>query len=357
MDLGGIYRILFSAWGTAARRLPAGIAPPPLQLFFEISDRCTQKCAFCFYRGDLDTGAGGELLDRREVERCVAAVPSARLVAFAGAEPFCRPDFVDILEAVSRRRITSVETNAQAVAPDLARRLVRMSFSPGRMTGLASIDASIHGDARAHDKVTGVKGSHARLVKNLRAIIEAREAAGRRFPLVHLKAVIGAENAGRLSALHRFAGELGADAFIVKLKDPHAMAFNVAGRRPMRGRIEKPKAIAAAALKDDLKKIRSHKKGPPFMTLPLGLDDRAILDHCGGDGPDLAGYTCSSPWTRLSVMPYGDYFFCKLFGYGNIRTDGPMKAWNAEPARAFRRTLAAGPLPAECEGCCFLTLK
>ena len=309
MDLGGIYRILFSAWGTAARRLPAGIAPPPLQLFFEISDRCTQKCAFCFYRGDLDTGAGGELLDRREVERCVAAVPSARLVAFAGAEPFCRPDFVDILEAVSRRRITSVETNAQAVAPELARRLVRMSFSPGRMTGLASIDASIHGDARAHDKVTGVKGSHARLVKNLRAIIEARE------------------------------------------------AFNVAGRRPMRGRIEKPKAIAAAALKDDLKKIRSHKKGPPFMTLPLGLDDRAILDHCGGDGPDLAGYTCSSPWTRLSVMPYGDYFFCKLFGYGNIRTDGPMKAWNAEPARAFRRTLAAGPLPAECEGCCFLTLK
>ncbi|MBI5529747.1 MAG: radical SAM protein [Deltaproteobacteria bacterium] len=376
MDLAGIYRILFSAWGSAASKLPAGLAPPPLQLFFEISDRCNLKCGFCFYRHDIGSRGGGEVLRPREVERAIHEIPSARLVAFAGAEPFCRADFMEMLEAAARRRIASVETNGTMISGDLARRLVRMAFNPSRMTGLASIDASLHGPAAVHDRITGAKGSFGKIEAALRALHAARSEAGRRFPLIHVKTVICGENAAALSETRRLAAEMGADAFLLKLRDPFPMSFRVANgapivRRPPAGKrgprrgLGQPApegrgtrgapAFPAAALAQELKKIRAAKKGPPLITLPLNLDDEAVLAHYSDGGDGLDRYSCSSPWTRVSVMPYGDVFFCKLFGHGNVRQEGLAKSWNSEPARAFRRRLSSGPLPPECKGCCFLT--
>jgi MoaA/NifB/PqqE/SkfB family radical SAM enzyme len=376
MDLAGIYRILFSAWGSAASKLPAGLAPPPLQLFFEISDRCNLKCGFCFYRNEIGSRGGGELLRPREVERAIHEIPSARLVAFAGAEPFSRADFMEMLEAAARRRIASVETNGTLISGDLSRRLVRMAFNPSRMTGLASIDVSLHGPAAVHDRITGVKGSFKKLEAALHALHAARSEAGRRFPLVHVKTVICAENAAALFETRRLVAGMGADAFLLKLCDPFPMSFNVTDGAPLRRRTpaRKPgprrglgepapegrsgggaKAFPLAALSQEIKKIRTARIGPPLITLPLNLDDETILAHYSDGNGGLERFSCSSPWTRVSVMPYGDVFFCKLFGHGNVRHEGLAKSWNSDPARAFRRRLSSGPLLPECKGCCFLT--
>ena len=352
------YRRLLGAHGRLGRRLfHDGHALPPVQLFFEATARCDQSCRFCFYRGVLgrpeDTTA--HELPTSAILDIVHRLPSARLVSFSGGEPLLRHDLIEILGRVGRDRGVSLETNGGRVDPETARALVVLAASTLVGPGLIGVDVSLHGRRSTHDWLTRRSGSFDRSTAGLMRLVEERERRGSRFPLLTIKLVLTASNLEDLPWMLDFARQRGVDHLGVKLLDPGRTAMSLQDRNsPLRGTAQVRTELDSERVREVLGATLARRRiGPEVFLIPLSATvDDAVAHYTSG--LDLGARDCLSPWSRLSVLPGGEFYLCKLFGAGSADRMTPLQAWNSAPYRAFRRQLLDGGLPAECVGCCYL---
>jgi len=301
----------------------------------------------------------------------VQQLPSARLVSLSGGEPLLRPDLLDLLAGIGRERMVSLETNGGRLDADLAAALVGLGSDRLGSPGLVGVDVSLHGRPRTHDRLVGRRGAFARSLAGLEHLVEARRRAGRRTPLLSVKCVIDAANLDDLGWLRDRVAALGLDHLALKLQDPGrtAMALQASptagddrtgksggtGRSPLRRTA--PLAWSPAdgpRLRAALDEVLAGRAGGPevfFIPLTTGRDD--VLRHYQGAGR-LAAADCLNAWSRLSLLPSGEYYLCKIFGAGSVVERAPLEAWNSAPFRAFRRRLLADGLPPGCAGCCYL---
>jgi radical SAM protein with 4Fe4S-binding SPASM domain len=135
----------------------------PSDVIWNITNRCNLLCDHCYMAADghvlPDQLSDDETIDlvRRMGE---AGVP---LVFLSGGEPMMRPNFWEIL----------AEVNAQGVRPTISTNFTLIDEAAAKRLkeyGVRWIATSMYGPAEFHDAMVGVPGTHARVVRAIKAL-------------------------------------------------------------------------------------------------------------------------------------------------------------------------------------------
>ncbi|HEX2964930.1 MAG TPA: radical SAM protein [Syntrophorhabdaceae bacterium] len=191
---------------------------PPRWLFIDINQRCNLRCQHCLYWKAKAVDSGAELsIDRRnELLREFAELSPGGNVVICGGESLLDPDRYFAVTGEARRcglRSYSV-TNGTCVTNEAnAARLLHEG--PAELTvSLNSHRPDVHDDTR------GVSGSHAKAVRALRLLLDARSRYNLETP-IYAMAVICERNYRDLDAFYNFVlNELGADKLKLNILQP-----------------------------------------------------------------------------------------------------------------------------------------
>lgn len=142
--------------------LKASKSLAPLDVFFELTHRCNNKCIHCGVVTDSEELPTGKILTILDE----AAGLGSLFLTLTGGEPMLRPDFFDIAaHAVKRNFALRIFTNGTLIDRAAADRLADLHPM--------EIDISLHGAcAETHDKITAVAGSFDRVCESVRFLKE-----------------------------------------------------------------------------------------------------------------------------------------------------------------------------------------
>ncbi|MCD4655812.1 radical SAM protein [bacterium] len=305
----------------------------PILAELAITDRCNIRCRFCYASclcsDDSDQTIpvlpNDELTTRQfkkiiKIIRYDAGVPS---MSFTGGEPMLRKDIYDLIRyaATDMGMRVNLITNGTLITEKKAHKL--------KVAGLASAQVSIESpDPLIHDQLTQVKGSQARSIKGLKALVSAGI-------MVHFHATICSENSDSLIKMPEFAKDLCIDRFSLNMIIPVGRGKDdiLAVRYRDMSTILQP--IISAARKNDVKFMW-------YAPTPLCLFN-PIAHRLGNKG-------CAACEGLLAIDPQGNVLPCSSWKepVGSLLTDNFKSIWFGERARWLRGKEAA---PAECDGC------
>lgn len=134
----------------------------PLSVTVEVCSSCNERCVHCCLpehrRRGLTLEQYATLLDQ-----LVAA--GTLFLTLTGGEPFSRVDFIDIVREARRRRFSvTIFTNATLLTLPQIQELSRLHVS--------RMDISVYSaNSRVHDCITGLDGSFARTIGNVKLLV------------------------------------------------------------------------------------------------------------------------------------------------------------------------------------------
>ena len=137
----------------------------PLQLIFFVTSKCNLRCRHCFYWKELESYQKKELI-LSEIEK-IAKNSKLNLLwlSLTGGEPFLRLDLAEIIKAFCRYGKVaniSIPTNAQLKENtfNITKKILRLCPST-----YISVNVSLEGLEKTHDKIRGSKGSFSKALK------------------------------------------------------------------------------------------------------------------------------------------------------------------------------------------------
>lgn len=309
----------------------------PLNVMMELTWRCGAACSFCYL------GATGRLNARRrelktaEVKAFMRRFPAGTRFYFTGGEPFLRRDIFSILAFAAERGFSwGVNTNGLCLDERGVKRLA--ALRP------AYVIFSLHGPAGLHDRLTGVRGAHKKLLAGLGA------AAKLKLPGTEImtNCVISAANAAHLPAVYLAAARAGADRavfehlqFLTGSEAAGLEAGTVMTPVLERYRLDVP------ALERSIKKIKALRGAfKTHFELRPGFSRGELERYYNGELKPSGA--CPGLLSTLNVEPDGRIRTCVLHcaAVSGVETYSP-----AAVARAKRR-LVRGGLPRFCARCC-----
>lgn len=285
-------------------------SPPlerPIKITVSYTHSCNLDCRVC-YAGCTGVPSSRELPAAAWCRILDDAIESGVMsVMFEGGEPLHRPDFPTVLAHVATRAMTRLRTNATLIDDAMAARLRDANL------GDALIDV-LGATAATHDALTGVPGSHARMMAGVAAL----QRAG--VP-VTLLTIMNRRNVGELQAVLDWGGRLGAEA--VGILRPYPLGRMKANWNELSlGLPEMTGAIAALVV-------------PPTTRLMQSWH------------PNDAN--CC--WQMAAANAYGDSIGCtylrEYVDYGNLAEQSLLQTWD----HPLYRTLREGHVRQSCGGC------
>ncbi|MEW6379400.1 MAG: radical SAM protein [bacterium] len=133
----------------------AKILKGPLQMAFDITNRCNFKCLHCYNRSGEHDRIHDELKDKEVIKFIKDVVKIKPLnLCICGGEPLLREELVyEVAKILSRENImVSLVTNGSLMTEDRAKRLLD--------SGIERIQVSLDGaSAETHERLRGFKGS------------------------------------------------------------------------------------------------------------------------------------------------------------------------------------------------------
>lgn len=142
----------------------------PIACYLELTPACNNRCLGC---GNLYAGErfpGPPPLTGAEWRALIAQLaPHTHHVKLTGGEPTLHPEFSKIIKTISEQEISfAIFTNARWIEPE---RVLETLHAAPACDGLL---VSLHGpDAATHEAFTGVPGSFAETVANIRRAVAA----------------------------------------------------------------------------------------------------------------------------------------------------------------------------------------
>jgi radical SAM protein with 4Fe4S-binding SPASM domain len=274
-------------------------------------------------------------MSEREVKRIIdifrekAKIP---FFSFTGGEPALREDLPALIRYGKKRGFrVNLITNGTLLTEKLCARL--------KSSGLDSVQVSLEApDAETHDYLTQVKGSHARALEGMKALM----AAG--IP-VQTNTTLNRHNAGAAPAMPSFLDGLGVRRFSMNLFIPQA------GARPGG---KDPASLAAeelflpyaevGALVDRVRK-EAFKPGLAFFwysPTPFCLYNPVARG--------LGNKNCAAMDGLISVCPSGEVLPCSSYPepMGSLLSEPFEEVWFSARARHFKEKRYA---PDECSLC------
>ncbi len=354
-----------------AREAAAGPVAPPLVVALRLGYRCNLRCRMCGQWGEAGLGHQGELPERTlttdDVKRLIDELAAWRPYLYlTGGEPLLEPDLGEVIRHASSRHLpVSLSTNGTLLA-----RRARELIDAGLDYLYLSLDAPAPGEAAIRREPEGAD-SQARAAAGARELLRARDAHGVGLPLVQVQTIVVEENHRSLQAMARYlADELRPDVWGLQLCVHTSAELAATHDAELRRRFGTPgrawsgfarsfPGLDPAALEAELRALQARRW--PFrlrLYRPLGLPGLELGRYFDEPArpsfdPGSAELVCLNPYLFAQVEPDGSVACCgsqpdhKL---GDVRERGLLALWNGERARAWRRGLAEGLLPA-CPRC------
>ena len=312
------------------------------ELHIELTHACNLKCPMC-HHWRMKNPPPGKLLNAQTLDTILSGtekLDNIKAVTLTGGEPFLRPDFAEIALLLHRRfpkAALGALSNFQS--PELVLRRLRELRAAGiKMFWLGS---SLDGLGAEHDRMRGVKGAYANLLRTT-------ELLKKEFPEINFgfNFTLTPDNASGLFETYLAMAAknlwLGAQ-LVVNQENLPAQEYHWS---------ETARAEAVAQIERVLTHIcfaersfelintgRTAEK--PWLWTQLAywaklreyaLKPRRLFENCG------AG-------RRYAMLaPDGELFFCpgkKHLAAGNVRAEGFDAAWDSQKARTIRKTLSA----------------
>lgn len=303
----------------------------------ELTWRCGAGCSFCYLGRTGRLNAGGREMTSAEIKAFMLRFPRGTGFYFSGGEPFLRRDIFSILSYAAERGFSwGVNTGGLPLDGAKVKRL--MALRP------AYVIFSLHGPAALHDRLTGRKGSHKKLLAALTAAVKYRGPGTE----VMTNCVINPANAALLPAVYLAAARAGADRAVFEhlqfLKPEEAAGLETSGiMTPVMEGIR----LDVEALLGSMGKIKSLKGafGTHFELRP-DFSRRQLEDYYNGR-PRPSG-NCPGLMSTVNVEPDGRVRTCVLY-CGKVSEAG---RFDMAALRKAKRWLTAGGLPRGCARCC-----
>ncbi|MEW5947460.1 MAG: radical SAM protein [bacterium] len=276
----------------------------PLNLFFELTHRCNQRCIHCCISSptpELSTEKIKSLLND-------AAEMGSLFLTLTGGEPMLRDDFFEIAHhARNRNFAVRIFTNATLIDGKTADRLIEAAPM--------EVDVSIHGpDAELHDGITRTPGSFDRTMRAIKLLKE-------RGVHVSLKSMLMKQNFDRYGEIFDLADGLDVTCRV----DPTITAGINGDAAPLAHRIEPAR----------LRKI---------------ISDKRVFENI--EPAPGQNVWCRVGNTEMSIAPNGDVMPCIQWRTraGNVNEQPLRKIWEGSPVFEFLRGITAGGTPG-CRDC------
>lgn len=144
-----------------------GLPRLPLDGNLDLTYRCNNNCRHCWLWLPADAPERREELSFAEIRRVVeeARAMGCQAWAISGGEPLLRPDFVEILDYVSRRSVHyTLNTNGTLITPHIAQLLTRRG---NKMVAIYGATAEVH------DHITRNPGSFEATMRGFAYLKEA----------------------------------------------------------------------------------------------------------------------------------------------------------------------------------------
>ncbi|MBQ6018712.1 MAG: radical SAM protein [Clostridia bacterium] len=295
---------------------------------WELTLACCFRCAYCGSRGG--TARENELTTRECL--CVAAQLAdlgCRRVSLIGGEVFLRPDWAQIVSALTSRGVkTCVITNGYRMTPEIVASL--------KNAQIESVAVSIDGPERAHDAFRQ-QGSFRRAFETVGALL----AAG--IPVSVISA-LRADNAPLLPEFYETLKRYPIFAWQLQACSP--MGF--AGQNRVDVRFDAGKVIGF---------VNRIVPDAPFSV--------GVADNIGYFTPDEGGIRgrpgavfggCSAGLTSLGIDSVGNVRGCESmydgrFVEGNLRERSLPEIWTDPDAFAYNRKFTPRDLTGKCADC------
>lgn len=189
------------------RSIPAeGLpGPQPRYVVWEVTLSCNLKCSHCGSR------AGAPRTKELTTTECIALIgdlakAGTKEVVLIGGEAYLRSDWLILVEEFTRHGILcGLQTGGRA--------LTETKIAAAARAGLKTVGVSIDGGPATHDRLRGVKGSHAHAVAALRN-------ARKQGIMATANSQVNRRNAGELREILDTIIDAGATAWQIQLTVP-----------------------------------------------------------------------------------------------------------------------------------------
>jgi radical SAM protein with 4Fe4S-binding SPASM domain len=266
-------------------------------------------------------------------------------------EPMMHPRFFDMVEYAAARGIqVSTNSNLTLLAPWRAERCVA--------SGLERAHVSIDGATAATYERIRVRSSLAKVLRNLDALLAARDRAGAVLPHLRMVTVVMRQNLHELPALvelaHRYRFE---GVWVQHLCHDFGESSLPSHYRPMRDFVQ-----AETLLGEDSARVARWFGEARIVAEQLGVELRLPSIEPTAFAPGTPGPArCDWPWHGAYVSYQGYAMPCCMIAtpdrmnFGNVAERGLPAVWSSVAYEAFRDQLASDTPPEICRSCAVYT--
>lgn len=350
-----------------------GKAFHPLSVTLLVSYRCNLRCKMCFYYNEVEKGKTCKLIEDRSSEELTlsqikdlidqCAKMKVKVFTIHGGEPLLYPNIFEVSRyARDKGMLVNFVTNGTLINEVMAKKIVN--------AGINHITFSLDGPRSVHDEVRSVPGTFDRLIKGI-GILKDMEAKGAVVPNLSISTYVSAINQKRLAQTLRVINETGIKDWGVGLithnSDKLAMATKNRlgldcedGHGNLEGLKDEVKNINIDILNNQREAcsvVNSHQGYSLNIIFP---SKDAINNYYNPGWNEIS--TCTYPWSRTVISPYGEVFPCVNLSMvncilGNIKEKSLSNIWNDKPYALLRKSLKRDGLLPLCSKCCHINNK
>lgn len=282
----------------------------PSSVLIEVCYTCNEKCVHCFLNEHKSTGLSLEQYNKVFDDMVNAGT---FYVILTGGDPFTRRDFLEIVEAARKRRISvTIFTNATLIEDYDIERL--------RALWIETIHVSIYSaDPSIHDQITRVPGSFHKSLTTIRKMIDNGIS-------VRLKCPLMTQNADGIEDLKELANELGVaiqfTAVITARNDGNNQTHN------------------CRVTPEQLSKAVSDKDVLSQSDIPVHFKE------------NRDAIPCETVFNGGAIDPHGNVYVCNQWQVvgGNVTKQSLLDIWRNSDVFKKIRSIRVGDLQ-ECSEC------
>lgn len=306
--------------------------PDPAVAQVEVTTRCNLKCTMCprtHFSDDRNVDFPFEVF-----ESFSASFPKLNHVHLQGwGEPLLHPRIFDMAALVARNQCrVGFTTNGTLLDDRVIGEILRLPVHHVAVS-VAGADDSVHGAIRVGSDLDTLLGRVANLV-------DARNAAGRAEPVVHLSYMMTRQSVAGLPEMVRKAHAMGVDRLVAPNLD--CPVTREAEEERIFGFGEPEKAIEKVL---EEARILANKLKFRLSVYPLKLSDEILvceLNPLKQFFVNVHGDVAPCPYASLmGKAHYNRYFLGETVPteplvFGSLATSSPEAAWQSEAYRKFR---------------------
>lgn len=331
-------------------RIHLGIRPLKLEL--DITSQCNLRCVMCYLALDRFSKRERVDLSLSEFELIAEQVfPYCSHVSLSiGTEPLLNGRCEDMIEVARRYGVPWIYLNTNALLLNEER--IERILGSGLHGFAISIDAATE---ETYERVRA-GGRFARLMTNIRALNEAKQRHGSRYPVLTFNFVMMRSNIHELPALVDLAHELDVEGLAamhmvpvegLDRRDEALDAEPELCNRMMAEARERARACDLEVSFPEPFALDGALEPGLKPTTPVGF--QLNEDHA----PDAS--RCKFPWVFVGIDPYGNVAPCGWWftepAMGNILAQDFESIWNSDAYRELRREHVERHLRATCKAC------